>query len=306
MQKMEIKQDVPGGKAALHWLPLAAAAAGHAIWGVSYLFSRVALQIAEPSVVLSLRFWIAVALMSLMILMKKASVSFKGKKWKPLALLAATELACFYFESYGILYTNATFAGVVSAVSPVVAIVMAAVFLREFPSRRQSLFCILPVAGVIIMTVSGSSLGVVQPLGVVCLICSCVSSAAYKTANRKSSEEFTVFERTYIVLVTCAIVFTLSALRSVGGDMRMYFSPLADPKFLGSVLVLGVFSSVGANMLINYGAARLPVVKLSSFGSLTTLCSMFAGIVFLREPAAGGIFLGAALILVGIRQVTKP
>ena len=309
MQEYEVEQAVPAKKQEQQkkdgWAPLAAAAIGHAIWGLSYLFSRVALQIAEPEVVLSLRFWIAIILMSVLILMKKASVSFRGKKWKPLALLAVTELACFYFESYGILYTNATFAGVVSAVSPVVAILMAVVFLREFPTRRQSLFCILPVAGLIIMTISGSSIGVVQPLGVICLICSCISSAAYKTANRKSAEEFTAFERTYIVLLTCAVVFTLSALRTVGGDLNLYFAPLSNPTFLGSVMVLGVFSSVGANMLINYGAARLPVVKLSSFGSLTTLCSMFAGIVFLREPLAGGIFLGAALILIGIRQVTK-
>ena len=289
-----------------YWLPLMAAAAGHAIWGLSYLFSRIALQRGELSLVLSLRFWIAVGLMTVLIPLKKIRVSYKGKKLKPLIILAATELLCFYFESYGILYTNATFAGVVSAVTPVVAILTAVVFLREFPTRRQGLFCVLPVAGVIIMTVSGSSLGVVQPIGVLCLVCSCLSSAAYKTANRKSAEEFTAFERTYMVLLSCAVIFTLSALKSIGGEAGAYLAPLTDPAFLGSVLVLGVLSSVGANMLINYAAGILPVVKLSSFGSLTTLCSMFAGIVFLREPVTGGILLGSMLIIVGIRQVTKP
>ena len=66
-------------------------------------------------------------------------------------LLAATEPFCFYFESCGILYTNATFAGVVLAVVPVVSILLAAVFLREFPSRRQVLFCLLPIAGVVFL-----------------------------------------------------------------------------------------------------------------------------------------------------------
>ena len=293
-----------GGKA--YWLPLAAAAAGHVIWGLSYLFSRVALQRGELSLVLSLRFWIAVALMTAMIPIKKSRVSYKGKKLRPLIVLAATELLCFYFESNGILYTNATFAGVVSAVTPVVALLMAIVFLKEFPTKRQGLFCVLPVTGVIIMTVSGSSLGVVQPIGVLCLVCSCLSSAAYKTANRKSAEEFTAFERTYTVMLSCAVVFTLAAVRPMVEDAEAYLAPLADPVFLASVVILGVFSSVGANMLINYAAGILPVVKLSSFGSLTTLCSMFAGIVFLREPVTGGILLGSMLIIVGIRQVTKP
>lgn len=303
---MIVLENKEGGNWKAYWLPLAAAAAGHAIWGFSYLFSRVALQRGELSLVLSLRFWISVALMTVLIPLKKIRVSYRGKKLKPLIVLAATELLCFYFESYGILYTNATFAGVVSAVTPVVAILTAMVFLREFPTRRQSLFCVLPVVGVIMMTVSGSSLGVVQPIGVLCLICSCLSSAAYKTANRKSSEEFTAFERTYMVLFSCAVVFTLSALGAVGGDMGAYLAPLSDPVFLGAVVLLGVFSSVGANMLINYAAGILPVVKLSSFGSLTTLCSMFAGIVFLREPVTGVILLGSVLILIGIRQVTKP
>lgn len=86
----------------------------------------------------------------------------------------------FYFESYGILYTNATFAGVVLAVAPVVAILLSVLFLKEYPTRRQAVFCLLPVAGVMLMTVSGSSMGIIRPLGVVFLMGACLTSGAYK------------------------------------------------------------------------------------------------------------------------------
>ena len=284
---------------------MAAAGLGHAVWGMSYLFSRIALQIAGTDILLSMRFLLAVLLMTVMILLGKARVSFRGKNWKPLLLLAATELGCFFFESYGILYTNATFAGVVSAVSPVVAVGLAILFLREYPSRRQAVFCLLPVIGVIVMTVSGNSLGIVRPIGVVCMICTCVLSAAYKTANRKAAEEFSPFERTYVVLLACAAVFTLSALLRVGGDWKAYFAPLAEPSFCVSLVVLSVLSSVAANMLINYAAGKISVTQLTSLGSLTTLCSMFAGVIFLKEPMSAGLLFGAVLILVGIRQVIK-
>ncbi len=287
------------------WIPIAAAGLGHAIWGTGYLFSRVALQIAGTDILLSMRFSLAVLLMTVLILFGKAKVSFLGKNPKPLILLAVTELACFFFESYGILYTNATFAGVVSAVSPVVAIWLAILFLREYPSKRQALFCLLPVAGVIIMTVSGNSLGIVRPIGVVCMLCTCVISAAYKTANRKAAAEFTPFERTYVVLLACAIAFTLSALLKVKGDLSVYFAPLSERPFRVSLIVLSVFSSVAANMLINYAAGQISVTRLTSMGSLTTLCSMFAGVIFLKEPTSAGLFLGAALVLVGIRQVIR-
>lgn len=287
------------------WYPLAAASLGHITWGFSVLFSKIALKVAAPDVLLSIRFLMAALIMSLMILLGKAHISFQGKKVKPLLLLAATELIYFYFESYGILYTNATFAGVVLAVAPVIAILLAILFLREFPSKRQAAFCILPVAGVIIMTVSGRSLGIIQPIGVAFLLGACFSSAAYKTANRKSAEDFTPFERTYIVILSCAIVFTLSAIRTVNGDLTAYLAPLSEPAFIFPVLMLSIFCSVGSNMLVNYAAGRMSVVTLSSLGSLTTLCSMFAGVLFLDEPMTISLLFGAVLILLGIRQITK-
>lgn len=202
------------------WMPLAMAALGHIIWGFSVLFSKVAMEVAQPDVLLSIRFLLSALLMTLMILFGKAKVSLRGKNLKPLLLLAVTEPMYFYFESYGILYTNATFAGVVLAVAPVVAILLSVLFLKEYPTRRQAVFCLLPVAGVMLMTVSGSSMGIIRPLGVVFLMGACLTSGAYKTVNRRTAQEFTAFERTYVVMLACAAAFTLSALRTIKGRPR--------------------------------------------------------------------------------------
>lgn len=287
------------------WMPLAMAALGHIIWGFSVLFSKVAMEVAQPDVLLSIRFLLSALLMTLMILFGKAKLSLRGKNLKPLLLLAVTEPMYFYFESYGILYTNATFAGVVLAVAPVVAILLSVLFLKEYPTRRQAVFCLLPVAGVMLMTVSGSSMGIIRPLGVVFLMGACLASGAYKTVNRRTAQEFTAFERTYVVMLACAAAFTLSALRTIKGDLAAYVRPLSDPKFLICVVVLSLFCSILCNNMVNYAAGKMSVVKLSSLGSLTTLCSMFAGVVLLHEPLTPALLLGSVLILVGIRQVTK-
>ena len=206
------------------WMPLAMAALGHIIWGFSVLFSKVAMEVAQPDVLLSIRFLLSALLMTLMILFGKAKVSLRGKNLKPLLLLAVTEPMYFYFESYGILYTNATFAGVVLAVAPVVAILLSVLFLKEYPTRRQAVFCLLPVAGVMLMTVSGSSMGIIRPLGVVFLMGACLTSGAYKTVNRRTAQEFTAFERTYVVMLACAAAFTartrlaFSAAMTAAGD----------------------------------------------------------------------------------------
>lgn len=288
-----------------HGLPLAAAVAGHALWGFSYLFTRLALDHAAPDVVLSLRFLIAFAVMNIPVLLGRARISLRGKPWRPILLLSVLEPLYFYFESYGILYTNATFAGVVLAVVPVVSILLAAAFLREFPSRRQVLFCLLPIIGVILITVSGSSLGIIRPLGVILLAGSCLASAGYRTANRKSAEAFSSFERTYFVLLACTVVFTLSALRSVGWAPAALLAPLAIPGAALPVLTLSLLCSIGANLLVNYAAGRMPVAKLSVCGTVTTVCSAFAGVVFLGEPMTWMSLTGAVFIIAGVRQVTK-
>ena len=283
------------------------AALGNIIWGFSFLFTKTGLAVApNPNVMLAHRFILSTLFMGIPLLLGKEKISFKGKNWKPVVLLLLMQSCYFLFETYGILYTNATIAGLVLAVVPVVTIATGALFLREYPTRRQALFCILPVAGVIIMTVSGKELGVVTPLGIIFLLLTMLVSAAFKTANRKAAQEFSSFERTFLVLVNSAVVFSLVGMGSVEWNVAAFAAPLLQGKYLFSVLCLSLLCSIVANLLVNYASGHMSVFKLSSFGSLSTLCSMVAGVLFLREPVSISLLLGAVLILVGIRQVTKP
>ena len=283
------------------------AATGNILWGFSFLFTKVGLEFApNPNVMLSHRFLLSALFMAFSILIGKSRVSLKGKNWKPLAILLVTQIGYYVFETYGLLYTNATIAGMVLAVAPVVTIGTGALFLREYPTRRQALFCIVPVIGVIIMTVSGKELGVVTTVGMILLLLTVVDSAIFKTANRKAAEEFTAFERTFFVLCLSSVFFTMVALNSVNWDVKAYFAPVLQGKYLLSLLSLSLLCSIVANLLVNHAAGILSVFQLSSFGSLSTLCSVLAGVVFLREPVSISLLLGAVLILVGIRQVTKP
>ena len=285
---------------------LLAALGGNAIWGFSFLFTRTALKvIAQPAVLLSMRFIIATLIMTGMLLLGKQKFSLKGKKLGPLLFLGIVEPLCFLLETYGILYTNATVAGVVMAVSPIVSILLAAVLLHEIPGRDQLLFCLVPVVGVIMITVAGSDLGIVTPIGILLLLGNCFTAGAYRTANRKSAEDFTAFERTYIVVLFSAVAFTAMALIQLRFDVGAYLAPLGDLSYVASLLVLSVFCSVVAYLLVNYGSGLMSVAKMATFGAISTVCSTFAGVVLLREPVSWMVLLGAALIVVGVWQVTR-
>lgn len=292
------------GKKKIDWavlLPLA----GFSIWGFSLLLTRVGQRYAAPMVLLSIRFLLAFALLNVPLLLGRERLHLRGRRLRPLIVLGVLEPLCFVFESYAIYFTNATVTGVVSALSPIVAMALAALLLRERPTRRQALFSLLPVAGVILLTAAGQEAGAVSSwIGIPFLLLYSVCSGYYKVANRAASD-FSPYERTYVLLLSCAVCFTAAALVECRGDLSAYAAPLRQPVFLAVIVLLSVFCSIVANMLVNYGAGRISVTKMSAIGNVNMVISAFAGVLFLREPFTWVMLLGALLVLVGVWQVTK-
>jgi drug/metabolite transporter (DMT)-like permease len=59
------------------------------------------------------------------------------------------------------------------------------------------------------MTVAGKELGVVNLPGLLLLAVALLSSAFYKTANRKAAQTFSAYERTLLVMVISAVFFLI-------------------------------------------------------------------------------------------------
>lgn len=215
---------------------------------------------------------------------REKSFSLKGKNFRPLLALALLEPPYYFFESYGVYYSNATFAGTVMAFAPVVGILAAMLFLGEKPTRRQKIFSLLPTAGVIIITSVGSSMGIVKPLGAIFLFASQIVAAGMKLYNKKSSEEFSSFERTYAIVVANAIIFTIKSMIDLHGDVRAYAAPLGNPEYVFALVVLCLFCSIAANLLVNYACGMMSVTRISTFSTIATICSAFGGVIFLGEP----------------------
>ena len=130
---------------------------GNVFWGFSFLFTRVALGVegVNPNILLSHRFILSTVLMLIPVLLGRIKISFKGKHLGPVVILLLAQLAYFLTETYAVEATNATVSGLVLAVVPVVTIGTGILFLKEYPTKRQAFFCLLPVTGIILMTVSG-------------------------------------------------------------------------------------------------------------------------------------------------------
>lgn len=275
------------------------------IWGFSNTLTGIALQVSVPQLVLATRFLCAILLMAALVAMGKEHLNFRKPQLFKLISLGVIELIYFYCESYGIIYTNVTCSGVILAASPIVSIIFAVIFLKEVPTKWQVFFSLVTVVGVILITVAEGIAGEIQPIGVVLLCIGCLCTAAFRVINRGILHIYTAFERTFVVLFVSFVVFFINGLIQIAQDTSVFFNVAFSLKFWLPVLGLGIFSSFGANIMMNNVAEKLTVVEVSVFGAICTICSMIGGVVILGEPISLMSIIGVVMIVVGIWQVNK-
>lgn len=296
-----------------------AAIIGNGIFGFSFMFSRIALEIAQPFVLLMDRFILAFALLSLLAIWarrKKIGMGqgevhwlrfdLRGKPVLPLLCMGVVQpVAYFLCESYGIRLTNSTFAGVIIATAPLAGLIAAFFTLREIPNRSQVVFSVLSIAGVVMMTLLQQSEGDVRLIGALILLGAVISGTMFNVISRKLSQKFSALERTWMMMGVAAAVFTLLALLQCRGDMEQMIAPLRNRNFILALMYLGGLSSVIAFMALNVAAGKLTVAKNMAFCNLTTVLSLFAGVVFLHEPFSPLSLAASILIILGIWGVQR-
>jgi len=283
-----------------------AAVVCHVFWGFSFMASRTALNTAHIFLLLSHRFVLALAVMSLLLLTPLARLHLKGKPLLPLIALGLAQPVIYFFgEQVGLLHSNTIFSGVMIAMIPIVSTVAAAPILGEKPTWGQLLFSLLSVGGVVGIGLMSKSHGALDGIGVAALVVAVLSAATYTLLGRGISGRFTAFERSYMMVAVGAAAFTPLALIQSHGNLAAYLSPLAEPSYLLSILFLGLCCSVVSFFLSCYTITYLTVARETVFANLTTAVSVFAGAVFLREPLTWLGLLCCVVILLGIYGVQR-
>lgn len=286
---------------------LFAAFCGNFIFGFSFIFSKKALYTATPFTLLAWRFLFAFGALCVLAFLGKCKVRFRGKGKFGLLLAMGIFHPILYFvgENYGILYSGATFAAVMIALVPIFSTVFAALFLRERASLGQWIFCAVSISGAIIVSVSGAESGNVSFLGVGLLLLAVFAETGYAYLGRKISATYTPTERTFAMMFCGAVFFGIAAVLENWQNPAALLAPLKSAEFAISLTYLAIFSSVAAFFLLNYAATHLPVAQTVVFSNITTVVSLFAGVVFLHERCGFGSVLGSVLIIVGVWGVQK-
>lgn len=275
----------------------------YGIFGFSYLFTKVGLEVATPFVLLSARFTLAFLTMNLIVLTGKVKLNLKGKPIRYLMLLGLVQpVAYFLCENYGLSLTSASYSGIIMGMVPVTGLLLGRVLLKEQVTLFQTVCAVCSVVGVALTATGGPAS--FSLLGTLLLIGSAFAGPLFNVISRSIADRFTAFERTYVMLGFGCVVFTAMALFQNRRDLSALAVPLTTPSFWGAVAYLAVLSSVCAFLCLNFAMNHISVSKTTLFSNFSTPITVISGIFILGERFSPLQLLGVVIILVSVFGVS--
>lgn len=280
-----------------------AALTGYAIFGISFLFSKIALEQASPFVLLAVRFPVAFLLLNLVILLFRIPFSLKGKPVGMLLVLGFVQPVVYFIcENYGIAMTTTSFSGIMLGTIPVFGLLLGRLILKASITPFQWVCAFGSICGVA-LTSGGGEVGF-SALGILLLLCAAVTAALFNVLSTDLSRKFSAVERTYVMLALGCAVFPVIALIQNRSDLRAVLVPLSSPSFWGAVVYLAGLSSVGAFFLLNFAMSHISIARSSVFANFSTVISVLAGVLIMGDDFSPAQVVGVAVITLSVLGVS--
>lgn len=278
------------------------------LYGFSYIFTKNLTNVVTPMELLCWRFITAAIVLNICCALKLIKIDLRGKNLKSLFLIAVFQPALYFTcETIGISLTTASESGTIIACIPVVTLICSTLILKEKPNRWQVMgitMTLVGVIGIVLMQEVEASLNVG---GYIILFMGVTSYALYSVFAQKE-KSFSDMEKTYIMIMTGAILFPLVAIieNGINHEIRALVTlPFTNINILVAILYLGVGSSVVAFLLSNVAISKIGTNRVSTFIGLSTIISVLAGVIILDESFSKYQIIGTVLIMIGVYIANK-
>ncbi len=264
-------------------------------WGTSFAATKTALVSFSPVTLVWLRMMVA-SLAFAPFWRRIPRPEYRAGDWKLLALTGLLVPCLYYlFESYAVLNTTSSQAGVISAMVPLLVAAGAWVFLGEHIGVRSAVAIIVSLAGVAALSLGGSAqaaspnplLGNV--LEFLAMVCYAGSVLAIKHLTARYSPWFL----TGMQAVWGAVFFLPGALSLASADLGS-----VPPIAWASVVYLGVVVTLGAFGLYNTALSMMPASRAALAINLVPAVALITGWLVLGETLTL-VQLAACAVIVG-------
>lgn len=272
-------------------------------WGFSFMGLDIMLETFAPLQILALRWLLAAVIFLVLALTGVIDAGLKGRKKKWLLITALVQ-PCAYsiFETYGVLYTNASISSIFIATIPCFTLILGILLFHRRPSGGGILGILLAFTGVVVCTVFAPGFAAGGRLyGYLILIGAVACGGVYVQCSAEASKDYSPLAVTAWMAFLGGIWFCLLNF-AMGYGAETFTLVFTDRKLIAGVLFLGVgCSSVG---YVGYNVAiqkmKDPAAAGNVVASLVTTIGVLAG-VFLRGDAAGWYTaVGVVLTLTGV------
>jgi drug/metabolite transporter (DMT)-like permease len=278
------------------------------IVGFSFIGVKTCVSVATPLETLTFRYNFAFLATLAVVLVGLVRIDLAGKPKTKLALTAGLYLGFMVLQTIGLVFSTSIESGIIFAIIPILAKIIASIFLKESTNWKQNIFVCMSVAAVITMFVLGASDITVNVAGMIILLLSSVSMALSNVMMRYVRGVYKPFEISFYITGGGCLIFNLATVvyGLSTGTLGNYFEPLSHVNFIIATAYLGIPSTLVSALIMAYMLAHMEAVKATIFGNLSTAISIVAGVIVLGEPLQLYHVVCTILIIAGVIGLSLP
>lgn len=276
----------------------AAAIVTVAVWGTTFISTKVLLGDFTPVEILLIRFVLGLAVLCVISPRWLRLIDRRQEIWFAAAGLTGV---CLYYlmENIALVYASASSIGVIVSSAPLFTGILATLFLKEEPLQpRFFAGFIAAMAGILLISFGGGAGAEFDLVGDLMALAAAVAWGAYSILTRRIS----AFG--YPTIAVTKRIFCWGVLFMMPGVLVMGFHPpmeaLLRPQGLLNLLYLGVCASAGCFVLWNFALRRLGALRTSVYIYATPAITVVMAGVLLGERLTLLSVLGTVLVIAGL------
>lgn len=271
------------------WLVLLLLAA--AVWGSTFALMKDLLSSLDTFALLSFRFGMATIVLAAYFVAVRKRLS-KDEIWQGF-LLGLLLFAVFFTQVYGLNFTSATNSALITGLYVIFTPVLAALVLRNVPSRRIQVAVLLSFLGLWLLTGASTSFNIGDAFTLLTAIF-VAANLIYASKYVQKSDPLS------LVLVQMATTAALSiVLMLAHGTAPKALPPIG---ILGALAYLAIFATVLAYLAVTHAQKEIDSSKVALILIMEPVFAAIFGVLMLHEPLGinqlfgGGAIIAAMLI----------
>ncbi|MER5684015.1 DMT family transporter [Streptomyces sp. NPDC002205] len=267
------------------------------VWGASYLAAKGITTTSTVVAVLVLRFVIVLPVLAVAGWRRLRALS--AAQWRGAGLLGLVLSGIFLVETYGVVHTSATNAGLIISLTMIITPLAEAAVTRVRPPRAFLAAAALSVAGVVLLTQGG---GFTSPsVGDLLMLVAALARTLHVLlmARIKSVQAADSLSLTTVQLGSAVAVFAVLAAVPGTGASPWTVAAGFGVREWGGLLFLSVFCTLFAFFVQMWSVRRTSPSRVSLLLGTEPLWAAAAGIAIGGERLSALGVLGAVLVLAG-------